>query len=76
MITEGQVGILSLLLRPASIVLRVLQPLSNPAAIRTWDLEGEGHTDVVLDTGRELFANKNTYGIPLSLRAYVLLNLS
>lgn len=59
MISEGQVTILPLHLRSARIILRYLWSLFSLAAVRTWDLEGEEHTDVVLDAGRLSFANKN-----------------
>lgn len=57
--SKGQVTILLLLLRSAWIILRAPQFLFTPTAIRTWDLEDEGQTDVVVEAGRVSFANKN-----------------
>lgn len=56
--SEGQVTILLLLLRSAWIIMRTLQSLFSPAAIRTRDLEGIWQMDVVLDASRVLFTNK------------------
>lgn len=47
--SEGQVTILLLLLRSAWIIMRTLQSLFSPTAIRTRDLEGIWQMDVVLD---------------------------
>lgn len=56
--SEGQVTILLLLLRSAWIIMRTLQSLFSPTAIRTRDLEGIWQMDVVLDASRVLFTNK------------------
>lgn len=79
MMGEGQVTHIAStpeLLKSTQIILRTPQSLFSPAAIRTWNLESEGQTDVVLNAGGVALGNKNHVGILLSLKDYKLLSLS